>query len=553
MRKQFGTRVMDKQEGMLRAIHFPSMAKMGERTGDGRLLQADGGGVRDLPRTIFAQFESQPGHDGSVPVGRLDAVAFDEDGSNIEGWGWLIDDPNGSTMQTYLATKVLFHNSIDLAEVKVKLDIEEDDDGQLSLVIDFTEWNIAATTFVGKPAFKDASGEFDEEIKAALEGDEPLDVMVGSYEVQVSKAEELMASLATTDDTTVVEWADFHIPEADRFQKIVVDQDLRVYGHLCLWDVPDEGLSGKFFIPPRPTDAYASFNQAGPLTELGQVETGPIFFQGGHPEKPIGGSDPYRAYGGVENAWADVRVTPGVFGPWISGRVRPGVADSVVYAARASRISGHWVGDKLRAIVSCNVARFNVPGSGLAVHNGFGASFSETGEMLELVASFPEWLATDEAEVNEVDQELAEWDAYTEELFEDVNFAVDTVPTTEMAAEAEQGLAWRREFKRGGAGVALARARDIKNRKRLSHSTLKRMQAFFQRHSGDNADPGWAKGQEGYPSAARINWALWGGDSAQGWVSGKLSAIDNEREASAEAEQLLLELDAEALLAELDD
>jgi hypothetical protein len=79
------------------------------------------------------------------------------------------------------------------------------------------------------------------------------------------------------------------------------------------------------------------------------------------------------------------------------------------------------------------------------------------------------------------------------------------------------------------------------------------MQAFFQRHSGDNADPGWAKGQEGYPSAARINWALWGGDSAQGWVSGKLSAIDNEREASAEAEQLLLELDAEALLAELDD
>jgi hypothetical protein len=550
MRKQFGTRVMDKQEGMLRAIHFPSMATMGERTGDGRLLQADGGGVRDLPRTIFGQFESQPGHDGSVPVGRLDAVAFDDDG-NIEGWGWLIDDDNGSQMQTYLATKVLFHNSIDLAEAKIKLDIEEDDNGELALVIDFTEWNIAATTFVGKPAFKNASGEFDEEIKAALEGDGPLECSVGSFEIHVPKAEELVASLAT-DDTTVVEWADFHIPEADRFQKIVVDQDLRVYGHLCLWDVPDEGLSGKFFVPPRPTDAYASFNQAGPLTELGQVETGPIFFQGGHPEKPIGGSDPYRAYGGVENAWADVRVTPGVFGPWISGRVRPGVADSVVYAARASRISGHWVGDKLRAIVSCNVARFNVPGSGLAVHNGFGASYSETGEMLELVASFPEWFPSGEVAVDE-DEEEAETLSFVEEWSESTDFAVDTTPTTEMAAEAEQGLAWRKEFKRGGGGVALARARDIKNRKKLSQSTLKRMQSFFQRHAGDNADPGWARGQEGYPSAARINWALWGGDSAQGWVSGKLSAIERENEAATEAEQLLLDLDAEALLAQLDD
>jgi hypothetical protein len=81
-------------------------------------------------------------------------------------------------------------------------------------------------------------------------------------------------------------------------------------------------------------------------------------------------------------------VIEGRFGPWLSGRVRPGVSDEVLYAARASRISGHWVGDALRAIVSVNVPAFNVPGSGLA-DTGTFATFGADGELLEMVASFP--------------------------------------------------------------------------------------------------------------------------------------------------------------------
>jgi hypothetical protein len=534
MREQFGTRVMDKPNGMLRAVHFPSLATMDHKTGDGRILESAGRGVRELPRPIFGQYTSAPGHDGAIPVGRLDTVIFHDDG-NIEGWGWLSDDDNGRMAARYIDTKVVFHNSVDLAEVKVKLEIEEEDD-MLSLLLRFAEWSVARTTIVGTPAFPDAYAEMDEVTASFYEDQTPLEWVTPTFEVHVPDA---VAELTASATLECVAWSDFHIPEADGPQKIIVNDAGVVFGHLGLWDVPDD--TNPLIKVPRPPDNYASFNQPGVLTDLGQVETGPIFLLGGHPKGKIGMGDPTEAYGGIENAWADVRVIPGRFGPWLSGRVRPGVDDEVLYAARASRISGHWVGNKLRAIVSVNVPRFNIPGSGLSADSTYEASFSDVGELLELVASFPDHLAIPVVEETE-DEELSEIDEYMAESAEVVDFAVDTTPTTEMAAEAEQGLNWRREFKRGGGGVALARARDIKNRKRLSKSTLNRMQSFFQRHAGDKADPGWAQGQEGYPSAARINWALWGGDAAQGWVSGKLSAIQQDSEAAVEADVLLLEL-----------
>ena len=55
-------------------------------------------------------------------------------------------------------------------------------------------------------------------------------------------------------------------------------------------------------------------------------------------------------------------------------------------------------------------------------------------------------------------------------------------PTKAMADEAAKGLAYRREFGRGGTEVGVARARDIKNRVNLSPRTVKRMKAFFDRH-----------------------------------------------------------------------
>jgi hypothetical protein len=92
-------------------------------------------------------------------------------------------------------------------------------------------------------------------------------------------------------------------------------------------------------------------------------------------------------------------------------------------------------------------------------------------------------------------------------------------PTNGMVEEADRGLAWRREFGRGGTEVGIARARDISNGRNLSEDTVKRMFSFFSRHEVDKKAEGFRVGEKGYPSNGRIAWALWGGDAGFSWSS----------------------------------
>jgi len=93
-----------------------------------------------------------------------------------------------------------------------------------------------------------------------------------------------------------------------------------------------------------------------------------------------------------------------------------------------------------------------------------------------------------------------------------------------MREEAERGLAWRREFGRGGTEVGIARARDISNNENLSMDTVKRMASYFARHEVDKEAEGWNPGEDGYPSNGRIAWALWGGDAGRTWANGILES-----------------------------
>jgi len=103
-------------------------------------------------------------------------------------------------------------------------------------------------------------------------------------------------------------------------------------------------------------------------------------------------------------------------------------------------------------------------------------------------------------------------------------------PTDAMAREARRGLAWRRDFGRGGTSVGIARARDIANKKNLSTSTIKRMFSFFSRHEVDKKGKGFKPGGEGYPSNGRIAWALWGGDPGFSWARAKVRQITKKKE-----------------------
>mgnify|MGYP001139485422 CR=1 FL=1 len=107
-------------------------------------------------------------------------------------------------------------------------------------------------------------------------------------------------------------------------------------------------------------------------------------------------------------------------------------------------------------------------------------------------------------------------------------------PTSGMQEEAQRGLDWRREYGRGGTEVGVARARDIVNGKNLSEDTVKRMFSFFSRHEVDKQAEGFSSGEDGYPSAGRIAWALWGGDAGFSWSRDKVAGMDEDRAVQTE-------------------
>ena len=96
---------------------------------------------------------------------------------------------------------------------------------------------------------------------------------------------------------------------------------------------------------------------------------------------------------------------------------------------------------------------------------------------------------------------------------------IDFSPPSGVREEAAKGLAWRDEYGRGGTAVGVARARDLSNGTNISPDTAKRMASYFARHEVDKQGEGWSPGEDGFPSAGRIAWALWGGDPGQAWAS----------------------------------
>ena len=108
---------------------------------------------------------------------------------------------------------------------------------------------------------------------------------------------------------------------------------------------------------------------------------------------------------------------------------------------------------------------------------------------------------------------------------------IDFSPPAGVREEAARGLAWRAEYGRGGTAVGVARARDLSNGANISAETIGRMTSYFARHAVDSQGEGWSPGQDGYPSAGRIAWALWGGDPGKTWankIAAQMDRIDEE-------------------------
>ena len=102
---------------------------------------------------------------------------------------------------------------------------------------------------------------------------------------------------------------------------------------------------------------------------------------------------------------------------------------------------------------------------------------------------------------------------------------IDFKPPEGAAKAAERGLEMRKEMggKGGlspqqagkkGIGSGVTRAVNLKNRTNMSPSTIKRMKAFFDRHSAYKKNH---KKTKPY-SKSWISWCLWGGDAGYAWA-----------------------------------
>ena len=95
---------------------------------------------------------------------------------------------------------------------------------------------------------------------------------------------------------------------------------------------------------------------------------------------------------------------------------------------------------------------------------------------------------------------------------------------------AARGLMLRAKHGRGGTEVGVARARDLKNGRRVSIDTVKRMVNFFTRHARDleapaNKDPR----NKDYPGAGLVAHLLWGGDPGRRWAEKILRQYEREQ------------------------
>lgn len=98
-------------------------------------------------------------------------------------------------------------------------------------------------------------------------------------------------------------------------------------------------------------------------------------------------------------------------------------------------------------------------------------------------------------------------------------------PNASMKEAAQRALDWKAEGFDGGTRVGLARANQIVNGEQLSEDTILRMYSFFSRHEVDKQAEGFNAGEDGFPSAGRVAWDLWGGDAGFRWATAKRNQI----------------------------
>lgn len=387
------------------------IAREGEMTGDGRLIEDGALRWDDLPIPLRVAFKDVGGHDGAEVCGRIETVDRREGGDIYATGTFDLGSAVGAEAYRQVSEQMSNGVSIDTDDVTFRImakadmpgadvaDSGKDSDGgadsegrvKVAAMASSDELTVIesarlrAATLVAVPAFATArvyaAGQAPSTSEPA-ERDENGDS--GAETARSAGADPLSRdSLTAAAIPTAPPEAWFKDPNLTGPTALVVEDDGRVYGHIAAWGTCHIGQIGKCVEPPTSPSNYAYFRTGALRTAEGtSVAVGHLTMGTGHAGPRDSANAAAEHYDNTGTVFADVAAGEDAYGIWVAGSLRPGITAEQVRVARSAPISGDWrtIRGSLELVGALAV---NVPGFPVPRPQGLLAS----GEVRSLQAS----------------------------------------------------------------------------------------------------------------------------------------------------------------------
>lgn len=383
------------------------IAREGEMTGDGRLIEDGALRWDDLPIPLRVAFKDVGGHDGAEVCGRIETVER-RGGGDIYATGTFdLGSAVGTEAFRQVSEQMSSGVSIDTDDVTFRImakadmpeaDVadsgdEADPEGRVKVaamsssdeltVIESAR--LRAATLVAVPAFATAriyaagqAPSTPETAERDENGDSETEMARSAGADPLSRDSLTAAAIPTAPPEA---W--FKDPQLTGPTALVVEDDGRVYGHIAAWGTCHIGQIGKCVEPPTSPSNYAYFRTGALRTAEGtSVAVGHLTMGTGHAGPRDSANAAAEHYDNTGTVFADVAAGEDAYGIWVAGSLRPGITAEQVRVARSAPISGDWrtIRGSLELVGALAV---NVPGFPVPRPQGLLAS----GEVKSLQAS----------------------------------------------------------------------------------------------------------------------------------------------------------------------
>lgn len=387
------------------------IAREGEMTGDGRLIEDGALRWDGLPIPLRVAFKDVGGHDGAEVCGRIETVERRDNGDIYATGTFDLGSAIGTEAFRQVSEQMSNGVSIDTDDVTFRImakadmpgadvadsgnasDVEPDPDGRVKVaamsssdeLMVIESARLRAATLVAVPAFATARVYAAGQAPSTSETPE-RDENVDSEEKMARSADAnplSRDSLTAAAIPTAPPEAWFKDPQLTGPTALVVEDDGRVYGHIAAWGTCHIGQVGKCVEPPTSPSNYAYFRTGALRTAEGtSVAVGHLTMGTGHAGPRDSANAAAEHYDNTGTVFADVAAGEDAYGIWVAGSLRPGITAEQVRVARSAPISGDWrtIRGSLELVGALAV---NVPGFPVPRPQGLLAS----GEVRSLQAS----------------------------------------------------------------------------------------------------------------------------------------------------------------------